>query len=67
MSESLADLISKLLIKDPKKRITMSKALKHEWFCRSNLEKIRYLETRNETVAMNSDVKVSNPEKEKQD
>jgi len=32
ISEEAKDLISKLLMKDPKKRITIDKALKHDWF-----------------------------------
>lgn len=32
MSANAKDLISKLLTKDPKKRITCSEALSHKWF-----------------------------------
>ena len=35
MSEECKDLIRKLLVTDPKKRLTASQALKHEWFTKN--------------------------------
>jgi calcium-dependent protein kinase len=32
LSSSSKDLVEKLLIKDPKKRITITEALQHQWF-----------------------------------
>lgn len=32
ISDTCKDLLTKLLIKDPKKRISLDNALKHQWF-----------------------------------
>ena len=39
ISEECKDLLMKLLLKDPKKRISLDNALKHKWFNGIDLNK----------------------------